>query len=455
MNRLTLLFLLLAYICEYTVFAYYFLNILDLRTGECRFFVISACGYVLMLLTSLIDNPVINAVSFPVINFILILILSDTKWYKAVLHTLVLTSLMLITEGISLVILQNYTYDYYNEAYVFQNRVIFAIISKSLYFIATLILVRLFNKARHVSSDGIRTSVSLYLIPFISVIMMFVGILIWIGRIPEDTKQSTTFFITVIVLLVVVINVLAFSDEYRRIRRTNEYNDLQIQIQREQDKKEYYRQLISESEYRSMLIHDMKNHLLSIRALNQNEGDNAVAHYIDNLLNTQAMAPSIRRSDNEMLNAILSRYAEDCNRNAISFETDIRSKSVDFMTDDEITALFCNLLDNAIESATGSNNPYIDLTAEVKGGTNITVIRLRNSCDTVPDIDTVKDTIKSQKTDPQMHGLGLKSIRNIADRYEGNMHYEYDEEKRAFTMTVMIRRPGGGIINDDQKVETH
>ena len=52
-------------------------------------------------------------------------------------------------------------------------------------------------------------------------------------------------------------------------------------------------------------------------------------------------------------------------------------------------------------------------------------------------------------------GMGLKSIRNIADRYEGNMHYEYDEEKRAFTMTVMIRRPGGGIINDDQKVETH
>ena len=105
MNRLTLLFLFLAYICEYTVFAYYFLNILDRRSGKASFFVISACGYVLMLLTSLIDNPVINAVSFPVINFILILILSDTKWYKAVLHTLVLTSLMLITEGISLVIL--------------------------------------------------------------------------------------------------------------------------------------------------------------------------------------------------------------------------------------------------------------------------------------------------------------------------------------------------------------
>ena len=64
-------------------------------------------------------------------------------------------------------------------------------------------------------------------------------------------------------------------------------------------------------------------------------------------------------------------------------------------------------------------------------------------------METLKDCIKcaarfvGETNETGKNGLGLKSIRNIADKYVGNMHYEYDEEKRTFTITVMIRRPGG------------
>lgn len=68
--------------------------------------------------------------------------------------------------------------------------------------------------------------------------------------------------------------------------------------------------------------------------------------------------------DNEMLNAILCRYQRQCNEKHIVFHTDIRSDTVQNIYQHDLTSLFCNLLDNALESADNIPDSFIELTVE-------------------------------------------------------------------------------------------
>lgn len=68
--------------------------------------------------------------------------------------------------------------------------------------------------------------------------------------------------------------------------------------------------------------------------------------------------------DNEMLNAILCRYQRQCNEKHIVFHTDIRSGTVQNIYQHDLTSLFCNLLDNAVESADNIPDSFIELTVQ-------------------------------------------------------------------------------------------
>ena len=103
-------------------------------------------------------------------------------------------------------------------------------------------------------------------------------------------------------------------------------------------------------ENQRFFIHDMKNHLHSIELLNEQHDHKKVSAYIRQLMQSSDLKESSRLCDHDLLNSILCRYKHQCNNSHISFHTDIRSGTMNFMTDNDITSLFCNLLDNAMEA---------------------------------------------------------------------------------------------------------
>lgn len=70
--------------------------------------------------------------------------------------------------------------------------------------------------------------------------------------------------------------------------------------------------------------------------------------------------------DHEMLNSILCRYQRHCNDKHIIFHTDIRSGTVQHIYPRDLTSLFCNLLENAVESAENIPDSFIELTVQRK-----------------------------------------------------------------------------------------
>lgn len=429
--------LLFSYLAEFVVFIYYMLNVSNRIYSLKRTLIISSSAYILMFLCSLLSNAILNVSLFIIVNFILIKFLFDLSWNKVLLHTTTITFAMVISEFIPLFLLRGYTYDYYNPAYFIQNQIIFPLISKSLYFIIIYPIVIMIKKKRSTVSGNTLIPAAYAIIPFMSVCIMLPLMFLWSEDYNYIKDLPVNLLIPIITALIISINILVVFDESLRIKSDAALTEMHLMLQRETDMKEYYQSLILASEDKSILVHDIKNHLHAIKTLNSENSNDAIAEYIDNLLDTPALRPTNVKSDNSFLNLLLTGYSDRFQSAGIAFNTDIRSNAVGFFTNDEITTLFCNLLDNAYEASSKTDNGFVDLTVDRMEEMHLTIIKLRNSCPINPIDTKTGSLIPTSKSDNFHHGYGMKSICKIVEKYDGAIDYHY--ENCIFHINISIK----------------
>lgn len=189
--------------------------------------------------------------------------------------------------------------------------------------------------------------------------------------------------ITLCACLLLLLNLLVFGINQYNQKRQQQYTQMQLLCQKESDMAEYYRALVQQDENQRVLIHDIRRHLASIDTLAAAKETDKIHAYIQQLQTSSCLKESLQRCDIPLLNAILCRYANQCETRQISFHTDIRSHTVDFLTDADLTALFCNLLDNALRAASIPDG-FIELHTYTKTNSPFSIITVVNSCLTDP-----------------------------------------------------------------------
>lgn len=144
--------------------------------------------------------------------------------------------------------------------------------------------------------------------------------------------------------------------------------------------------------------------------------------------------------NNEFLNALLCRYSVQCNELNISFRADIRNNVCNFLKENDMTSLFCNLLDNAIESAAQMQDSFLELSISERAGTNFTIVTLTNSCRKNP-FSGHKKVLKTTKSDARHHGYGIKIIEKVVKKYHGEIQVYYSEETHTFHTIITLKSP--------------
>ena len=180
-----------------------------------------------------------------------------------------------------------------------------------------------------------------------------------------------------------------------------------------------------------------KNYQLSkenIDMVNQKYHD--LKHQI-NLLKTQAyvgkstsylekMEREIRvyetqnKTGNQILDAVLTNKAMICQNKEIELKFIVDGGALSFMEDMDVSALFGNMLDNAIESAEKQQEKqkrliWLYVTKEKQ----FVRIRTENYCD--EKIRFKNGMPVTTKKDRRLHGYGMKSIKSTVEKYHGSV----------------------------------
>ncbi len=121
----------------------------------------------------------------------------------------------------------------------------------------------------------------------------------------------------------------------------------------------------------------------------------------------------------------------------ICFEWNVREGCTGMMDAVTITALYSNLLSNAVEAAGQSKEKKIEFSAIYKPEQKSIVISVVNSCD-LPPIPDGKGFFRSTKNTSQFHGVGMKSIARVLEKHHGISTHYYDNVHKRFHYLIQI-----------------
>ncbi len=392
-------------------------------------------GYGFLFLISLMDLFLINILTFSIMNFIIFIILYDTKWNICLFHSLVTTCIMSLSEVVIMGLSPKFNV---TDLYINSNLILLAILtilSKTLYFIGLRITMTLIHGSIIINKHTNKTTTLLSVIPFISLY-----IIISLFAILLDIRISIYFryLLSSCAVLLLLMNIFIFYIYHCTQQNNKEFTELQIQLQKEYDMTKYYKTLFIQNENQQILIHDIRNHLMSIARLNEQNEQDKINRYLDTLLNSSDLQNSVQVSDNELLNSILCYYIKLCQEKNIALHVDVRKKLLQDLDYSDLTALFCNLLDNSIEACSDIPDSYIELSITNKENSNITIISIINTCRVRPVFHKNGKPI-SQKKNKSKHGFGLKSVERIIDKYNGDIKMYFDDDKMAFHTIIMMQ----------------
>lgn len=183
--------------------------------------------------------------------------------------------------------------------------------------------------------------------------------------------------------------------------------------------------------------HDFDNKLIAIRGMCHGNQEETKAE-IDDLLLQSRMKFSKVISENMALNEICTeklKIAEECE---ISVIYDIRIPKKLFLKVHEIGTLYGNLFDNAIEANLELSvaERRIELTTFIQKG--MLIITMRNQAkQEMKTTEIQKENRKIRfKNNRNERGYGLKNVRDVVERYQGEMIVK--REENSFEIKIML-----------------
>ena len=392
--------------------------------------------YVIIYVVFFLGHPLINFLFLCLGNFLFLYFFFNATWYMGLFHSIISIIIMSLCES-TVILIFPHQYSYSFQSWEdFSIWIIPTALSKFFYFLAMLILQTIFSRQ---IQTVLKFIPSLFLLIPLGISVYFIFIYIRFGG---ETQLSSEFSQMLVVgtCLLFILN-LSIVILYNYIsQKSADYTNLQLLLQREQYISEYYKALITETENKNRFIHDIKKHLQSISILNQNGEAEKINDYINTLIKSSELQTSVRFCNHELLNAIFCRYLMQCQNDNVEFRTDIRKDTCTFLDETDMTSLFCNLLDNALEASRYIPNSFIELSIHQKPETAFTIIALVNSCRESPFSGTDK-RLKTSKENKTLHGHGVKIIERVVNRYQGSIDYYYSEENHTFHMIIALKKP--------------
>lgn len=405
------------------------------HTAKRKFMIL--CGlYSILFAASLFNSKLINITLYFIFNFVFLYTQYCLNTYSAFFHSSILASVMILCEVMVYYIIRYFSPHFFEKTENFHFLVLFAIFSKLMFFTVIYTILHFLKGLKNRGEQQDKSAFLLAPLPITSVFVM-----ITFTKISDSCNLSPilNWMLTLNAVFLLAINLLTFGIEQYNRKKSLEYTEMQLLLQRESDSAQYYEMLLSQHENQSILIHDIKKHLQSINTLNDQKEHDKIRQYIYGLMQSSDLKEVSRLCDHEMLNAILARYRRQCLDKHIDFHTDIRSGIVDFIADTDITSLFCNLLDNAIEAAGRSPDSFIEISICKCEKTPFIVIAMINSSRKNP-FDKQNGKLTTTKSNKRKHGFGIKSIRKIVAKYQGDMQMYYNQESLTFHTVITLKQ---------------
>jgi len=311
---------------------------------------------------------------------------------------------------------------------------IYAVISLFLIFMCELVIEKMITI--HKDAEDAQ-NISLVLMPICSIIV--ITLLIY-------TDTCTDIGLTIVSIGLLIANFLMlylYNLLLHSISQQYEMEMLKTQLQA------YANQLnvvLRGEEKIKALRHDIKHHLNELMLLANKHDVAEIQKYIDEMNSFLKNPNEIVASGNLEIDSVLNFMLQKA-------EKELKTVDIKVMLPEkvrhsfDINVMLGNLLENAIDAAGKTENKYLSVHIKLKRG--ILKVKIENSFEsscTLCGKQNRKDTIlKTTKPFTEQHGIGLKNVKKIVEKYNGTMAVTAQEGIFCVNLLLYMARMENGL----------
>ena len=192
----------------------------------------------------------------------------------------------------------------------------------------------------------------------------------------------------------------------------------------------YYEEKLKAEEKVRSLYHDMKNHLLLLEKQDSREAREMAA----DLRRQIAGYEDYVHTGNDFLDIILRDKARQAKENQVDFSAAVHFEQGGFMELMDISTIFGNALDNALEASLKLPPEQRLITVKAERVRDMLSVVLENNC--VPE---EADIDRTSKKDDFLHGFGIRNIKKAVEKYAGQCLIR--QENGCFQIKLLLPLP--------------
>lgn len=233
--------------------------------------------------------------------------------------------------------------------------------------------------------------------------------------------------VSIYVIYFVVFKMFAHAHE--KLTTMQKYNEVQRQLAIHE---EQYRRIHENIESNRRMRHDLRHHLVTLRGFLSVGDLEKAEEYLRQYISQSEDYALVKLCDHPVINMLVSYYQGTAKEKNIAFHIHINIPHKISLFDSDSSVLIGNLLENAIEAVNHAQGEYRYVTLNIICSGKMLVITVDNGFDG-----------KTNKPDGQYlsikenHiGIGLESIKSIAENYGGGVEFTHDA--LTFHASVML-----------------
>lgn len=335
----------------------------------------------------------------------------ELKWYNRLLLSILIFSIGAVSELITTVLISSV----FSVNTLLATQGVFEIIGIILSKLITIIFVTFFRikKYKILYHTSFLKIATLLLIPISTIFVIVVHVNLLTHVTVESFYLNVTYLVSYILLIASNIIVFQLMDFTFKVQEKDK--QYQIALQLIETQKQQYIQLQEHNLTLRKIRHDQKNFLIGLISQLKNEQIDETIPKLEkelSMLNSHDVT-----FQNGIIPTIIHLKSAVAKEHGIVMDITYNSMQNIHIPDMDIAIMLGNALDNAIEATqkVESDRKKINITIRATGET--VLISIFNPV--TENVNT--DHLVSTKKDKQSHGLGILSIKSLAQKYNGNV----------------------------------
>lgn len=286
-----------------------------------------------------------------------------------------------------------------------------------------VIVFLVYKYRENIKLDYLPRNIFLYIIVLCALFLVVSSHIAFYLTVEESFPEIRKYLLLWICLTVMFFLSLFLLNKMNAYYRRNQESAV-ISIKNEM-LEENIRNMQTANERNSVLIHDTRHHIGIIDSLVQSGDYSELEKYVTRLNQEQKAIPPRFQCEDKFIEAIINAELAKATDLGINMFCTIDYPPDTVISPTDINTILSNLIDNALEACVSAPQGERMVDVIIRPVYNHLSIKVQNTVRENPLI--TNPGLKSTKKSNHFHGLGIKSVKQVIAKYDGEISFSFDD----------------------------